>query len=48
MSSWSNCVRVMEKYSENDTAASLCINHVDCNDKLPYICESMSLVMNAI
>ncbi len=48
MSSWGNCVRVMKKYSENNTAASLCINRADCNENLPYICESMSLVMNAI
>jgi hypothetical protein len=39
MSSSKNCIRLMKK-SSDDNVASLCLDHVDCNEKLLYICES--------
>ena len=40
MSSHHNCVRLMEKFSKIDNVKSLCLRQTDCNDKLPYICQS--------
>ncbi len=39
MSSSKNCIRLMKK-SSDDNVASFCLDHVDCNEKLLYICES--------
>ena len=46
ISSWDSCIRVMKKSSDNNDTTSLCISHTYCNEKLPYICESTSLVLN--
>jgi len=46
ISSWNKCVRVMKKSSKNNNTTSLCRSRVHCHEKLPYICESMFLVIN--
>jgi hypothetical protein len=47
ISVWNDCVHVTKQFSRDRSNTSLCLSHIQCNEKLSYICESKFLVVIA-
>jgi len=41
-----DCIHIRKQFSNDQNTTSLCLSRSPCNDKLSYICESKSFVMN--
>ncbi|CAF1199588.1 unnamed protein product [Rotaria sp. Silwood1] len=45
---WNDCIRITKQFSNNKMNTSLCLSHVQCNEKLSYICEKLAIIQNDI
>ncbi|CAF0732151.1 unnamed protein product [Adineta steineri] len=39
---WNSCIGLMKKYSDKNNVTSFCLRHIQCDEKLPYICERLA------
>ncbi|CAF0794257.1 unnamed protein product [Rotaria sordida] len=46
--SWNDCIRITKQFSNDKSNTSLCLSHVQCNEKLSYICKRLANIQNDV